>query len=360
MPEVILIPIASLLITFLSTPLTIILAKKIRLVDDPKTRPHPAHTHKGIIPRGGGLPLFLGIFLPVLFMFPFTGPIVGIFFGSAILILVGLWDDRKDRSPYIRFATNSLAALLVIGVGIRIPYITNPFGGIISLDTFKVSFDFLGSHQFFILADIIAFIWIIWTTNIVGWSGGVDGQLPGFVAISSLVIGILSFRFASLDPQQFYVTYLCLATAGAFLGFLPWNFYPQKIMPGYGGKTLAGFMLAILSILSFSKLGTALLVLSVPMIDAAFIFTGRILAGKSPVWATSGHLHHRLLSLGWSKRRIAIFYWLISAIVGMAALMLNSKQKLFVGVLIVVLFVGFILWINFIRKFTRKKDSEAF
>ncbi len=359
MSLLLLIPLFSALTTFLLTPFAITLAKKFKLVDDPKTRPHPAHTHKGIIPRGGGLPLFIGIFLPFLILLPFQGPIVGIFLGASILVVVGLWDDRKDRSPYIRFLTNCLVALIVISAGIRIPYITNPFGGIISLDTWKIAFG-LSNQEFFILADFITFIWIVWTMNIVGWSGGVDGQLPGFVAISSLVIGILSLRFASLDQKQLYVTYLSFATSGAFLGFLPWNFYPQKIMPGYGGKTLAGFMLAVLSILSFSKLGTALLVLSIPMIDAAFVFIRRILSGKSPVWASSGHLHHRLLALGWSKRKIALFYWTISAVVGLIALNLNSKQKLFVGVLIIVFFVGLILWINFMRKFTKKKDSEAF
>lgn len=349
----------SLIITFTITPMVARFAKKFGLVDNPKKRFHPAHTHKGILPRAGGAGILLGIFLPIFFFFPITKTILFILWGAIILVIVGIWDDKKDRSPYLRFLTCAIAALVAIGGGVGIPYITNPFDGVIHLDTLKITFEFFGPHSILILADILAMLWIVWVTNIVGWSGGLDGQLPGFVAISSLVVGLLSLRYAS-DPSQLATTYLSFATAGSFLGFLPWNFYPQKIMPGYGGKTLAGFMLATLSILSYSKLGTAILVLIVPMTDAIFMFIKRILSGRSPVWATSGHLHHHLLSLGWGKRRVAIFYWLISALAGAIALVLNSRQKVFAGMVILVLTFGFILGINFLKKLPTRVESEEY
>jgi len=341
----------SISITFYLTPLTIFLAKKFGFVDDYQKRPHPAHTHKGIIPRAGGLPIFLGIFIPLLLLVPLTKQITGIIAGSFVLIIVGIWDDKKDRSPYLRLATNALAALLAIGAGVGIPYLTNPLGGaVIHLDQWIIPINLFGNHSIIVWADLFALIWIVWMMNTIGWSGGIDGQMPGFVAISSIVIGILSLRFISTDPSQIAVTLLAFTTAGAFLGFLPWNFFPQKIMPGYGGKTLAGFMLAVLSILSFSKLGTALLVLAIPIIDAVFILIKRIGSGKSPVFASSGHLHHHLLNLGWGKRRIAAFYWIVSAITGIAALTLNSQQKIFAFALVVVLISGFIFWISILKK----------
>lgn len=345
-------------ITLVITPVVIMLAKKFGLVDNPRVRPHPAHTHKNIIPRAGGLAIFFGIFLPLFILLPLSKSVIGVFLGALILILVGLWDDKRDRSPYIRFFTNCLAATIAIGFGIGIPFVTNPFGGIIHLDLWRISVEFLGSHSILVFADLFAFIWIVWTTNIVGWSGGVDGQLPGIVSIASIIIGLLSVRFATSDPNQLYVTYLSFATAGAFLGFLPWNFYPQKIMPGYGGKTLAGFMLAVLSILSFSKLGAALLVLAIPMVDASFILLQRIYKGRSPMKATSGHLHHHLLEFGWGRRRIAVFYWIISALAGILALFTTSKQKFFAVILVLVLVYMFILWINFLRKFPKKSIEE--
>ena len=82
-------------------------------------------------------------------------------------------------------------------------------------------------------------------------------------------------------------------------------------MPGYGGWTLAGYFLAVLAILSGAKVATAILVLAVPLIDAVYTVLRRLNQGQSPVWGDRGHLHHRLLDLGWGKRRIAVSYWLI-------------------------------------------------
>lgn len=358
--SILLVTALSAVITFGLVPPVMVFAKKYKLVDDPRTRPHPAHTHKGIIPRAGGVAIFIGIAVPLLLFLPLQKTVVGILFGALVLILVGLWDDKKDRSPYFRIITNCISALFAIGVGVGIPYITSPFGGVVHLDMWRISFHFIQTHSIVILADIVALVWIVWTTNIIGWSGGVDGQLPGFVAISAFVIGLQSLRFATTDPLQVSVTYLSFVTAGAFLGFLPWNFFPQKIMPGYGGKTLAGYMLAVTSILSFSKLGTALLVLAVPMTDAVFMLLKRLLSGKSPMMASSGHLHHHLLALGWGKRKIALFYWSISAITGIIALLLTSKQKIFAEVLIFVCIVGFIALINLLRRFSKQKETEEF
>lgn len=281
---------------------------------------------------------------------------IGIIAVLLILTAVGLWDDKKDRSPYLRFIIICFIALLAVLIGIRIPYITNPFGGVLMLDNITLNYNFIFMGSIVLFADLLAFIWILWTTNIIGWSGGVDGQLPGFVAITSIIIGILSLRFASLDPNQTVVTYLSFITAGAFLGFLPWNFYPQKIMPGYGGKTIAGFMLAILSILTFSKLGTALLVLIIPMVDAIFIISKRLLRKRSPVYASKDHLHHYLLSLGWSKKKVAVFYWIISALIGLIALQLDARQKIFAAVVILVTLSGFIIWIGNWRKINLRDE----
>lgn len=338
-------------ISFLVTPFVIRFAHRFKLTDDRNTRFHPAQIHKGTVPRAGGLSIFIGIIAPVILFVAVNKTVIGILISLTLLMAVGIWDDRKDRSPYIRFITNCIAAVIVIISGVSISYITHPLGGIIHFDQFQIIIPILfGSYTFTVIADILALLWIVWTMNIVGWSGGVDGQLPGFVAISAIIIGILSLRFVPSDPSQIVVTTLSFVTAGSFLGFLPWNFYPQKIMPGYGGKTIAGFMLAVLSILSSAKLGTALLVLVIPMLDALFIFSRRILSGRSPVWASSGHLHHMLLLQGWGKRRIAIFYWLISLVAGVAALSLNSSQKIFAGIVISVAVLGFIMWVNLARK----------
>lgn len=344
--------------TVITVPFVITIARKYGLVDDATKRPHPAHTHTGIIPRAGGLALLVGLLVAGIAYLPLTKLYISAYISAFLLVAVGLLDDRKDVSPYIRLCTNALAALIVIAGGAGIPYITNPFGGVIPLDTWRITFDFFGQHSILVWADLVAFIWIMWTMNIIGWSAGVDGQMPGFVAISAFVLGLLSLRYSITDPNQVPGTMLAFITSGMFIGFIPWNFFPQQIMPGYGGKTLAGFLLALLGILSYGKFGTALLVLGVPMLDAVYTLARRFTKRTPLVSADRKHLHHELLSLGWGKRRIALFYWGVSAILGALALAVNSTQKLFVLLVLAIMFVGFLVWVNFFSQFSKPRDPD--
>ena len=175
--------------------------------------------------------------------------------------------------------------------------------------------------------------------NIVGWSAGVDGQLPGFVAISAIYIGLIGLRF-SQDSTQWPVIILAGAVAGSYLGFLPFNLFPAKIMPGYSGKSLAGFFLSLLAILSGAKLATVILLLGIPIIDAVFVILKRLLHRRSPLKGGPDHLHHYLLKIGWTRNQIAIFYWSISFILGFISLFLNSSQKFYVFIGLIIVFIG--------------------
>jgi len=337
-------------ISYLLTFPTIIFAKKIHLVTDSKVRKHPAHTHTGIIPRAGGLPIYLSILFTSLIFLPISKIIFGILFASFFLIILGLFDDAYDLSPYLRFIANIFISGLVIAFGLGIPYISNPFGGIIRLDFWQIPLNFFGHHYIWVVADLLAIIWLTWSTNMINWSKGVDGQLPGFVAVTAIFLGLLSQRFTSHDISASSVTILSFIVAGAYLGFLPHNYYPQKIMPGYGGGALAGFLLGILSILSFGKVGTAVLILSIPLIDAIYTMIRRIKNKKSPFRADWGHLHHRLLEIGWGKRRIAWFYWIISFILGISSLFLKGIEKLIAFIIVGIMLLIFIFIINEMKK----------
>ncbi len=342
--------IISFIISFLLTIPTIVLAKKLHLVTDAKKRFHPAHTHQGIIPRAGGVPIFLAIFLTSLIFIAPNKIVTGIMLSSFLLVFMGILDDYADISPYLRFIGNIVISGIVIAFGLGIPYISNPLGGVIKLDTWQIPVNFFGSHTIWVFADLLAIIWLTWTTNMINWSKGVDGQLPGFVGIAAIFLGLLSQRFIAHDISVTTVTLLSFIIAGAYIGFLPFNFYPQKIMPGYGGGGLAGFLLGILAILSFGKVGTAILILSIPMIDAIYTMIRRIKKFKSPFKADWGHLHHRLIEIGWGKRRIAIFYWFITFILGVASLFLKGIEKVIVFVTIALLLFFFILMIDKIKK----------
>ncbi|MFC1789862.1 glycosyltransferase family 4 protein [Patescibacteria group bacterium] len=349
----------ALMLAFMLTPPTIWLAKKFKLVTDVTKRKHPAHTHQGIIPRAGGLPIFLAVIVCCFLFLPLDQHLKGILGGISLLTFVGLLDDRFDLNPYLRIGTCLIAAIFVITSGIGISFINNPFGGkIINLNKYQISFFLLGKqHHISPLADLLALVWIIWMTNTVNWVKGFDGQLPGIVTISALTIALLSLRF-SADITQWPVAILASITAGAYLGFLPFNFYPQRIMPGYGGGSLAGFLLAVLAILSTTKLGTAIVVLGVPIIDAIFVITRRLLSGHSPVWADRGHLHHLLLDLGWGKRKTAYFYWAVTATLGACALYLNSQQKLYTIVMLTIILGGLLLWLHYFRHLSDPQDQD--
>ncbi|OGY19097.1 MAG: hypothetical protein A2900_01130 [Candidatus Chisholmbacteria bacterium RIFCSPLOWO2_01_FULL_50_28] len=338
--------IVSFLFSFLATFLVRAVYLRLGWLDDPALRRHPKVVHTYPTPRGGGLAIYSAVFLSSLIFLGFDKHSFGILFGGLLLTIVGLLDDRLDLNPYLRLGFGFLAAFSVVGSGIGIAFITNPFGGILHLDWPRITFYFFGDRSIWLLSDLFALLWIVWSMNIVNWSKGVDGQLPGIVVVAAIVIAALSLRFTE-DVTQWGVSILAAITAGAYLGFLPWNWFPQKIMPGYGGGSLAGYLLAILAILSGAKVATAILVLGIPMADAVYTILRRLASGRSPVWGDRGHFHHLLLDFGWSKPRIAIFYWIVSAVLGILALQLNAQQKLYTIVTLAVIVGGVLLWLNF-------------
>jgi UDP-GlcNAc:undecaprenyl-phosphate GlcNAc-1-phosphate transferase len=332
----------------LATPLVIKFAWKLGIIDDPTKNKHIKVIHTYPVPRAGGLALFFAILVASLIFLPIDKHLKGILGGAAVLALMGILDDKYNLNPYIRLAGGFLAAGIPIAAGIGIAFLSNPQGGIIDLSQPQINFYFLGEQRsIWVLSDAFALIWIVFVMNMLNMGAkGVDGQLPGVVVVAATTIAMLSLKF-SADITQWPVIILAAITAGAYLGFLPWNFYPQKIMPGYGGSTLAGYFLAVLSILSTTKVGTLIVVLGIPLIDTGYTIVRRILAKKSPVWGDRGHFHHRLLDLGWGKRRVAVFYWVISAFLGILALNLNTSSKLYTMVGIAILLGGAILWLTY-------------
>lgn len=330
----------------LLTPVIIFFAKPLGIIDDPKRRKHPAAIHKKPTPRGGGIPIFLAILLTSLVFLPLDQKLLGILSGAAIAVLIGVIDDRKDLNPYLRLLSQFLAAGVVVGAGIGIAFLSNPLGGILDLSNPRFVLDFLGEERsIWVISSLFGTLWIVSLMNAVSWSSGVDGQLSGFAAIAALTVALLSLGF-SADITQWPVTILAAITFGAFLGFLPWHMYPQRIMPGFGGATLAGFMLAVLSILTTTKVGTLLVVLAIPILDAGYSVARRIAQGKSPVWADRGHLHHRLLDAGWSKQKIAFFYWGATALLGILALNLNTQAKFYTIIGIALILGGILAWLT--------------
>lgn len=336
----------TLAISYSITPLVIKFAWKFNLIDDPKKSKHPKVIHTKKTPRAGGLAPFIAIVAATLLFLPFDKHLAGILAGASTLVAMGLLDDRYNLNPYLRLVIQFIAASMPIATGIGIAFINSP-SGLIDLSHPRLDFFFMGEiRSIWILSDLFALFWIVTLMNFINWGAkGVDGQLSGVIGIAAIVIATLSLRF-SADITEWPVIVLAAALAGGYLGFLPWHTYPQKIMPGFSGSNLAGFMLGVLSILTTTKVGTLFLVLGVPLIDSGYTVIRRLSQGKSPVWGDRGHLHHRLLDIGWSKKQVAYFYWIITAILGLLALWINSQWKLYTILGLTLLIGGLILWLT--------------
>ncbi len=337
------------IISYIVTRPVIWLSWRLGLVDDPKKNRHPKVIHDLPIARGGGLAIFISLLLSTLIFLPLDQHVKGIIAGAMVLLVVGILDDKYNISPYIRLFLQFVAAGIPIAAGIGIAYISNPFAppGLIDLSYPRVYIELFGeTRSIWILSDTLAIFWIVTLMNFLNWGAkGVDGQLTGVVGIAAVIIAFASLRF-SADITEWPVIILAAIVAGSFFGFLPWHIYPQKIMPSFSGSNLGGYMLGILSILTTTKVGILAVVLGVPLIDSVYTIIRRVKSGKSPVWGDRGHLHHRLLDSGWSKKQIAYFYWFLTAALGAIALGLNASHKFYTMVIITV-FVGvLLLWLS--------------
>jgi len=313
---------------FLFGPITLKIANKYNLIDDPKTHNHPGQLLTSPVPRGGALAFFLGFLLVSLIFVSLNKKTLGIYLGLFVLVIIGLIDDRKKyTSPKIRLFLQFLSAGLVVAGGVGISYIANPFGEIIRLDKVVLPFNFLGNHSIVLFADIFALIWLVFLANAVSWSNGIDGQFAGFAGITALVISLISLKtgISDNDPTQMSLAVLGAIASGCSFGMLKFTWFPQKILWGFGATSF-GLLIGALSILSLSKVYIVSMVLLVPLIDAVVTGTRRILQKKSPFWGDRGHLHHRLLDLGWKKPQISLFYIAITAVFGILALFSNEND----------------------------------
>lgn len=300
--------LVALAVSILVTPVAIRLAPKIGAVDIPLDN---RRMHTKTMPRFGGLAIFAGSTAAMLIFLKFDPRVVTIVMGGVLIYILGVIDDIKHLSAKVKFLGQTFVALIMYVNGIRIEFLTNFFGE--------------GNSQLGdVLCFIITMVWIVGITNTVNLIDGLDGLAAGTAAIASLCIAYTAY---------IHGTYLAagamLALAGAALGFLPYNFYPAKIFMGDGGSLYLGFMLATLSVLGTVKSATLVtmiipvLVLGVPIFDTFFAIFRRFVNKRPIMEADKGHLHHRLMNLGYGQRRATLMLYGITAIMGVAAVLFS-------------------------------------
>ena len=323
----------ALAVALAGTPLVARWGRRRGLVDEPG----PRRWHKGAIPRTGGIALFaafivaalLAQWLPV----PRQDPkelvrFVGIVLGATFLLVVGYIDDRFELRPGPQYVAQAISGLIAIAFLVFIERVMNPFTD--ELTQFPYAF-----------VVVLTLIWIMGMINTVNFLDGLDGLAAGVGAIVSAVLAIHMLR-----EGQYSVALLPLALLGATLGFLPFNFFPARVFMGSTGSLFLGYAVATLGIAAGAKLALVLLVLSIPIIDVAWLMISRLRAGQSIGQADRRHLHFRLLELGLSQRQVVLIYYAYCIALGAAALLINSRLlKLITLVGLGLVTVAFLAWL---------------
>lgn len=331
--------IVSFAFTFATTPLVRRFAFKIGAIDIPKDN---RRMHKKPTPRIGGLAIIFGFTVATLCFAQPSRQLYGTLAGAAIIAVMGVIDDCKNLPAKLKFVIQIIAALVVVFAGdIKIDVFTNP--------------NFLSDNPYWVLPEWLSLtltvIWIVFITNAVNFIDGLDGLAAGVSAIMSI-----SLVFISIRVGEYSIAILGIALMGSCFGFLPFNFNPAKIFMGDTGSTFLGFMLATLSIQGVFKsyavisFAVPLLILGLPLFDALFAMIRRILRGQSPMTADRGHLHHRLVDMGFSQKQTVFILYAISGVLGITAVLLAEsgvlRALLLVICVLILLLIGSMLGKN--------------
>lgn len=298
--------IAAFLISLMTTPLVKKLAIRIGAVDKPNER----KVHARIMPRLGGLAIFISFVIVVIATQTLDSKIIGLLLGSALIIIIGIVDDIKELSAKVKLAGQILAAGILVFFGVEIAYVTIPFFGSVNLGDFSIP---------------VTILWVIGVTNAINLIDGLDGLAAGTSAIAAIIMAVVAW-----DQGLISVAYIALVLAAAALGFLRYNFHPAKIFMGDTGSMFLGYTLAVLAIMGLTKgvtvisLFTPVLILGFPILDTLFAIIRRF-ANNQPIFQPDKeHLHHRLLAIGFSHKQTVLTIYGVHLCLGGSAVLLTK------------------------------------
>lgn len=335
------------------------IAERRGWVDRPESDPQ-RKIHTRPIPLLGGIGIWFAVSIMLAVLGWGRGDLFGgylmqkhvlaLIFGGGALMIGGFFDDRRPQGAGAQLLWPLLASLMVIAAGVGIASFSNPFGRPIELDRFALTvltFHDL-PYRLLLFADAFTIIWLMGMMFTTKFLDGLDGLASGVTGIGAFVLFILSLRPPVEQPET---ALLALIVAGAFAGFLIFNRHPARIFLGQGGSLLCGFYLGVLSIISGGKVATALLILGIPILDVVWVVGRRLWEGRSIAAADQRHLHHRLLRLGWSQRKVVAFLWAWTAVFGGVGLLTRHQQKVWaLGIVVLAMILLAVLLVRHHRR----------
>jgi UDP-GlcNAc:undecaprenyl-phosphate/decaprenyl-phosphate GlcNAc-1-phosphate transferase len=312
--------------------------------------------HEGVTPSLGGLAITVPALLAIIFFFKLDSFTVPIVLALLVLVVGATLDDIFNLPAKVQLLYQAMAAGIIAFSVLNITSI--PFFDI-NINALNYNFSVLGIQQSLSLpADLILFIWLLICINAVKWTAG----SPGIIEANSLVIFSLIFIIAIRDLSIFSST-ISILIAGGLLAFLIFAFPPQKIMTGSAGKSVYGFLICILALVSDAKISTTVMLLILPLIDFAYVIVKRILAHRpksiGELMRLSGpdHLHHQLMKLNLSKPQLVLIEMSVTLFLGSFAILTTGAFRYFTLTVCLALGIAFIVFIN-IRAEKRKTSQE--
>ncbi len=287
--------------------------------------PRARDIHQEPVPRWGGVAIYLAFLIALavsmavmhlwlgrLVRWPTLMAGLGVFLGGTLLSLTGAYDDLKELSAGKQMIVHVICALLVMPVGVRIDFLTDPFqpGHMIYLGLW---------------AYPITLVWIVAVTNAINFIDGMDGLAAGVCAIAAMTLTLMA-----VQSGQPALALLGASLCGSLLGFLRYNFNPAKIFMG-GGAPFVGFTLAAISAVGAFKVAATMaivvpiLILGLPIFDTAFVIIRRFQQGRPIYQADKSHLHHRLLARGFTQRQTVLILYMVSFSLSVLATLLYLK-----------------------------------
>lgn len=300
------------------------------------------HLHARPIPRLGGVAIYLA-FLSSTFVAVLADvwssridfgasarSLLSILLPGLLIFLLGLYDDIRPVSPYVKFAGQALAGGILFAFGLRILNLPVLFG----------------QHQFpWFLGLPLTILWVLAITNAFNLIDGLDGLAAGSALFSTLVVFVVA-----LFSHSALVSLMSLALAGSILGFLRFNFNPATIFLGDCGSQFIGFMLSALALRGAEKAPTTVAVaipvvsFGLPLLETTLSILRRFIAGRPVFTADREHIHHKLLDHGLSHRQVVIVLYAVSAIFALLSLFLLWPTGSMLGLVLAVLGTG--IWLG--------------
>jgi len=343
--------VAALLCALL-VPLAAIIARKVGAID----KPDPRRVHKRPTPRMGGLALFLSL-VTVGFLCRWIAPVLfegremqalAVLVGATMIVALGMYDDIVGAAPLPKLFIQIAVAFIMFFGGLRLEHISWPFieGGRIELGYWAIP---------------ITILWIAGLMNAVNLIDGLDGLCSGICAISSVVLVAILLGF---ETSMFVL--IPALTAGVCVGFLYHNYNPASIFLGDTGSLLLGYLLACTTLTTGTK-STAvftmlipMLCIAIPVLDTTMAIIRRTSRGVHPFSPDREHLHHQLLGLGLSTKRVVWILWFLTAQLGLVAITLEKTNSpmLILGNAVLLL-AGFLIMMSNLSFLVKAKETAA-